>query len=1149
MWAFDHHTLSRSPEQNARDLVTRLRELNAPRLTVDVLAHSRGGLVARELAALQGDDAPLAIRSITFVATPNEGTPLCDADQLQRFVDRFTNLLAFVPDNPVTDVIDAVGSVAATLALRATEGLVGLRAMDPNGEYLRDLAQRPGNGARYRAITSNFDPTANTKLGDRLRDAAIDKLFGAANDLIVPTASAYGSKERPLVEPENRYEFDMKQGVDHSSFWDKAQFAECIDRWLGLAAPVSVRTLPPDATTQQVVTVDHARDAATEPTEDLDDDDTQTVAVTPVHGSLEHAAHPLIIGHYRGVALDGAGSFLDARLGRKLSTRMMLGRFPEQIGESIIVDNGPSGDEHHGYPPGALVVGLGPPGELTREKLTATLAAAMLRYAIEVFDGQRPHRVDDDGVARLCLSAVPVGTSSAGGISTEACVAALVDALVSVNDQLYRHTAPGRGACWDSVRISALEIVALWEDRAELVAHALNRLPQLLQVDLDTELLQKGVVQHSQHSRLDLCTRLVVREGALRRRPQSEERAGEWQRLIIRNRQRERTLLENVATTPSGAITLEFTAVGGRARADRIDVTLDAAAVELLIASATTEAGPRDQVNRTLYELLLPTQLKQDLFRFDNLQFIVDENTADFPWEALAAGAGRELGIRSGLLRQFQEFEGIRHDVRTPVGDHVLVIGDPPAAPLPSLPGASAEAKTVADVLGRDSFDVKGLIWNDNASIRDDFPNLRGNPGRRILNALFAEEWRVIHVASHGQFDADDSSRSGAVIDKDVFFTANVARQLPVVPELVFLNCCHLGKQDDSLVGPRNPNRLAASVARELMRIGVRAVVAAGWAVDDQPAADFARHFYAELLDGSLLGDAVHIARRRIHNEHAHSMTWGAFQCYGDPSFRLRERERRGIQTRRFVGETLDEHTEIFVSEAELVRRVQTIRAEAGKIGLPGFDELRRAEDDLTAELRRYRQRLDTEECASWATPPVLAEFGAAFGELGRYADAVSCYRVAWADGTSQDVPMRALEQLGNLEIRLAQQLARGDIDAAEVEAALGSHGHSVDDLVASAKSHLQLALQVGVTGERLALIGSFHKKAATLKSGAERTAELERSCALYHQAQLHELERTTADQDSRRVAKLSTYYTHVWLQMAALAGEEVDDSLANALL
>ncbi|MET1002634.1 MAG: hypothetical protein ABWZ15_12560, partial [Acidimicrobiia bacterium] len=49
--------------------------------------------------------------------------------------------------------------------------------------------------------------------------------------------------------------------------------------------------------------------------------------------------------------------------------------------------------------------------------------------------------------------------------------------------------------------------------------------------------------------------------------------------------------------------------------------------------------------------------------------------------------------------------------------------------------------------------------------------------------------------------------------------------------------------------------------------------------------------------------------------------------------------------------------------------------------------------------------------------------------------------------------------------------------------------------------------------------------------------------------AQMQELERTTADQDGRRVAKLSTYYTQLWLQMATLAGEEVDDSLANALL
>ena len=207
----------------------------------------------------------------------------------------------------------------------------------------------------------------------------------------------------------------------------------------------------------------------------------------------------------------------------------MLGQFPEQVGESIIVDS-PARDDGRAYPPGALVVGLGSPGEITREQLTATAAAAMLRFAIEIFEGQRAPEDEHERPARLRFSAVPIGTTSAGGLSTEACVAALVDAVVTVNDQLFRHSDPERGGCWDTVRICALEFVALWEDRAELVAHALRRLPQLLQVD------------SGMHTRLELCERLVVREGALRRRPQSEERAGEWQRLIIRDRQREQTV-------------------------------------------------------------------------------------------------------------------------------------------------------------------------------------------------------------------------------------------------------------------------------------------------------------------------------------------------------------------------------------------------------------------------------------------------------------------------------------------------------------------------------------------------------------------------------------------------------------------------------
>ena len=153
---------------------------------------------------------------------------------------------------------------------------------------------------------------------------------------------------------------------------------------------------------------------------------------------------------------------------------------------------------------------------------------------------------------------------------------------------------------------------------------------------------------------------------------------------------------------------------------------------------------------------------------------------------------------------------------------------------------------------------LRALVWDeDGESVRDDFDQLEGPPGRRVLNALFAQEWQIVHIAAHGQFACDDPSRSGVVIGPEMFITANVVRQLPVVPELVFLNCCHLGQVGENATAPQNPHRLAASVARELMRIGVRAVVAAGWAVDDDPAAEFACTFYHELLEGRLLGDAV----------------------------------------------------------------------------------------------------------------------------------------------------------------------------------------------------------------------------------------------------------------------------------------------------
>ena len=63
----------------------------------------------------------------------------------------------------------------------------------------------------------------------------------------------------------------------------------------------------------------------------------------------------------------------------------------------------------------------------------------------------------------------------------------------------------------------------------------------------------------------------------------------------------------------------------------------------------------------------------------------------------------------------------------------------------------------------------------------------------------------------------------------------------------------------------RDGNKLAASVARELIDIGVRCVVVAGWAVDDKLAQQFGEVFYQSLLqDRRPFGDAVFEARQAL---------------------------------------------------------------------------------------------------------------------------------------------------------------------------------------------------------------------------------------------------------------------------------------------
>ncbi len=69
--------------------------------------------------------------------------------------------------------------------------------------------------------------------------------------------------------------------------------------------------------------------------------------------------------------------------------------------------------------------------------------------------------------------------------------------------------------------------------------------------------------------------------------------------------------------------------------------------------------------------------------------------------------------------------------------------------------------------------------------------------------------------------------------------------------------------------------------------MGVRAVVAAGWAVQDNAAKEFAQKFYEYMLGGETFGRALKTARIHVYENFSDSNTWGAYQAYGDPDYRL----------------------------------------------------------------------------------------------------------------------------------------------------------------------------------------------------------------------------------------------------------------------
>lgn len=253
-----------------------------------------------------------------------------------------------------------------------------------------------------------------------------------------------------------------------------------------------------------------------------------------------------------------------------------------------------------------------------------------------------------------------------------------------------------------------------------------------------------------------------------------------------------------------------------------------------------------------------------------NVLLDVDAHTAVIPWELYGSRATPAV-VRQILIRRFATVATAT--LPAAQGRDALLIADPDLdSPAMSLPGARAEAAAVARRLSNAGYAVAASVHQT---------------GVRNLVELLRRPYRVLHVAAHGELLPDGASV--VLLGRDTRLTSAILNGLDAVPPFVFFNCCFTGAV------PPDASRFVANLAAAFLSAGVRAFVAAAWAVDDQPAERFADVLYEGLLRGVSFGNAVRDARRVVHREFPASLTWAAYQCYGDPDYVLDVAARDGF--------------------------------------------------------------------------------------------------------------------------------------------------------------------------------------------------------------------------------------------------------------
>jgi hypothetical protein len=167
-----------------------------------------------------------------------------------------------------------------------------------------------------------------------------------------------------------------------------------------------------------------------------------------------------------------------------------------------------------------------------------------------------------------------------------------------------------------------------------------------------------------------------------------------------------------------------------------------------------------------------------------------------------------------------------------------------------------------------------------------------------VLRHIMLHAFDVLHYAGHCIYDEADPASSGWVFTAGERISINEMRRIDRIPKFIFSNACQSGITPDR--SEARDDRLAPSFAEGFFERGVSNFVCCSWPIGDLAARRFALKLYGGLFGLDVSGEAkkyepvdrkpMHVAMQNARLSIAATIggrTWGAYQHYGNPYFRL----------------------------------------------------------------------------------------------------------------------------------------------------------------------------------------------------------------------------------------------------------------------